>query len=207
MVPGVPFRGDPNGPMIGHGSRSSVWLMVSEVYAARMKDEGPPDVLSRRLGYLLKHAYLALAAEMEAALAPFRLLPRELGVMAVIAASPEQPSQLEIAARLEVDRTTMVGVIDSLESKGYVERHRSDRDRRRNVVTLTPAGRVCLTEADEARERVERDFVAPLDEESAAALSEALLTLHLSRTGAARARLAATAPCTGPAPDAPAQRP
>ncbi|MEU6479667.1 MarR family winged helix-turn-helix transcriptional regulator [Streptomyces sp. NPDC047017] len=146
-----------------------------------MKDECPPDVLSRRLGYLLKHAYVAMAAEMDAALAPFRLCPRELGVMAVIAAACEQPSQLEIAARLGVDRTTMVGVIDSLESKGYVERHRSDRDRRRNVVTLTAAGQLCLGEAEVARERVERDFLAPLDETSATALTEALVTLHRAR--------------------------
>ncbi len=174
--------------------------MVSEVYAAHMKDEGPPDVLSRRLGYLLKHAYLGLAAELDTALAPFRLIPRELGVLAVIAASPEQPSQLEIAARIGLDRTTMVGVVDSLESKGYVERHRSDRDRRRNVVTLTPAGRTCLEEAEEARERVERDFLAPLDETSAAALVEALLTLHLARSGASRADTVVHAPCGGEYP-------
>ncbi|GAA5068371.1 hypothetical protein GCM10023336_51460 [Streptomyces similanensis] len=178
--------------------------MVSEVYAARMKDEGPPDVLSGRLGYLLKHAFMAMAAEMEAVLAPFRLSPRELGVMALIDASPEQSSQLEIAARLGVDRTTMVAVIDSLEHKGYVERHRSDRDRRRNVVTLTPAGQACLEEAEQARERVERDFLAPLDESSAAALTEALLTLHLAQTETRRTALPHTAPCAHPAPGDPA---
>ncbi|MEV4340827.1 MarR family winged helix-turn-helix transcriptional regulator [Streptomyces sp. NPDC049590] len=165
-----------------------------------MKDERPPDVLSRRLGYLLKHAYAALAGELDAALAPFRLVPRELGVLAVIAASPEQPSQLEIAARLGVDRTTMVGVIDSLEDKGYVERHRSERDRRRNVVTLTPAGRTCLGEAEEARERVERDFLAPLDETSAAALTEALLTLRLAHGPASPEPALGRAWATSPAP-------
>ncbi|MFI0169191.1 MarR family winged helix-turn-helix transcriptional regulator [Streptomyces sp. NPDC017095] len=161
-----------------------------------MNDEALPDALSRRLGFLLKHAYVALAAELDAALAPFRLIPRELGVLAVIAASPEQPSQLEIAALIGVDRTTMVAVVDSLEAKGYVERHRSDRDRRRNVVTLTPAGRICLEEAEEARERVERDFLAPLDEPSAAALTEALLTLHVARGRSSRATAPADSACT-----------
>ncbi|MFF8591414.1 MarR family winged helix-turn-helix transcriptional regulator [Streptomyces sp. NPDC015220] len=152
-----------------------------------MKDECPADVVSRRLGFLLKHAFLELAAELDAALAPFRLIPRELGVLAVIDASGEQPSQLEIAARLGVDRTTMVGVIDSLEEKGYVERRRSDRDRRRNVVTLTPAGQACVGDAERARERVERDFLAPLDEAAAEALTSALLTLNRARAGAGRA--------------------
>jgi DNA-binding MarR family transcriptional regulator len=80
-----------------------------------------------------------------------------------------------------MDRTTMVGVIDSLEKKGYVERRRSDRDRRRNVVTLTPEGQTCLREADQARERVERDFLAPLDAASGDALIEALQTLYRAR--------------------------
>ncbi len=158
--------------------------MVSIVYATAMKDVCLPDVLAGRLGYLLKHAYLALAVELEQALAPFHLIPRELGVMAVIDAAREQPSQLEIAAQLGVDRTTMVGVIDSLEKKGYVERRRSDRDRRRNVVTLTPQGRSCLHDAEQVRERVERDFLAPLDDLSAEALTATLLALHRARAEA-----------------------
>ncbi|OIJ67523.1 MarR family winged helix-turn-helix transcriptional regulator [Streptomyces mangrovisoli] len=146
-----------------------------------MKDVQPPDVLAGRLGYLLKHAYVALAAELEQALAPYRLIPRELGVLALIASAGQQLSQLEIAESLGVDRTTMVGVVDSLEKKGYVERHRSDRDRRRNVVTLTPDGERNLADAEQARERVERDFLAPLDDTAAQALTSALLALHLSR--------------------------
>jgi DNA-binding MarR family transcriptional regulator len=151
-----------------------------------MKDVCLPDVLAGRLGYLLKHAYVGIAGAMEEALAPFSLLPRELAVMSVIDAAREQPSQLEIAAQIGMDRTTMVGVIDSLEKKGYVERRRSDRDRRRNVVTLTPEGQTCLREADQARERVERDFLALLDADSARALTEALRTIYCARKAAGR---------------------
>jgi DNA-binding MarR family transcriptional regulator len=143
-----------------------------------MKDAPPPDPLSDRLGYLLKQAYATLAAGMADALAPFRLSPRELGVLSVIAATGQQSSQMEIAEQLGVDRTSMVGVIDALEAKGYVERRRSDRDRRRNVVTLTRAGERCLNEAEQAREDVERSFLSPLDARDAAALTEALAALH-----------------------------
>lgn len=181
-------------------------LMVSPLYTARMNDVPPPDVPARPLGYLLKHAYATLATELGQALAPFRLIPRELGVMGVIAAAREQPSQLEIAALLGIDRTTMVGVIDALEGKGYVERRRSDQDRRRNVVTLTPAGQESLEAAEQVRARVERDFLAPLDEQAVQALTDALRTLHLARTDAdttaAVGRLACAehlpAPHTGP---------
>lgn len=151
-------------------------------YPNRMTDVRPHDLLTSRLGYLFKHAYLRLGAELVAALAPYRLLPRELGVLAVIEASPEELSQLEIAARLGVDRTTMVGVVDDLEGKGYVTRRRSDRDRRRNVVAITPAGTETLAEAERARERVEHDFLAPLAPPAAEALTSALLALYRSHT-------------------------
>jgi DNA-binding MarR family transcriptional regulator len=65
-----------------------------------------------------------------------------------------------------------------------VERRRSDRDRRRNVVTLTPQGRTCLHDAEQVRERVERDFLAPLDDLSAEALTATLLALHRARAEA-----------------------
>ncbi|MDH6225551.1 MarR family winged helix-turn-helix transcriptional regulator [Streptomyces sp. MJP52] len=143
-----------------------------------MKDAPLPDPLADRLGYLLKQAHARLAAGMAEALAPYRLHPRELGVMAAIEAGGRQSSQMEIAERIGLDRTSMVGVVDALEEKGYVERRRSDRDRRRNVVTLTPVGERTLAEAERARERVDRDFLAPLDPAAAAALVETLAALH-----------------------------
>ncbi|MEV6833778.1 MarR family transcriptional regulator [Streptomyces sp. NPDC051133] len=49
---------------------------------------------------------------------------RELAVLAVLAAG-RPLSQLQAARRLGVDRTTMVALVDALEGKGLVERHRS----------------------------------------------------------------------------------
>ncbi|MFF0793958.1 MarR family transcriptional regulator [Streptomyces spiralis] len=42
-------------------------------------------------------------------------------------------SRMEAAARPAVDRTTMVGLVGTLEEKGFVERRRSSRDRRKNT--------------------------------------------------------------------------
>lgn len=143
-----------------------------------MKDAPLPDALAGRLGYLLKQAHARLAVEMAKALAPYRLHPRELGVMVAIEAGGRESSQMEIAERIGLDRTSMVGVVDALEEKGYVERRRSDRDRRRNVVTLTPEGERTLSAAERAREEVDRSFLEPLDPAAAAALVETLAVLH-----------------------------
>jgi DNA-binding MarR family transcriptional regulator len=137
----------------------------------------PPEALASRLGFLLKHAQLRLADASARALAPFGVDGRELAILAVLAA--EYPlSQLEAAGRLGVDRTTMVTLVDALEDKGLVERHRSPEDRRKNIVQLTATGQDRLREAERAREEMERRFLAPLGEAEAARLVRALRILN-----------------------------
>ncbi|MEU0463089.1 MarR family transcriptional regulator [Amycolatopsis sp. NPDC006131] len=136
----------------------------------------PPEVLTGRLGYLLKHTQLALTAAVARALEPFGLDGRELAVLAVLAA--EYPlSQLAAAERLGVDRTTMVALVDVLEDKGFVERRRSQEDRRKNIVELTGLGRETLDKAERARGEVEREFLAPLGKAGADRLVGDLRTL------------------------------
>ena len=124
----------------------------------------PVPELVDRLAHLLKHAQLRLAGLTVDALAPFNLSGRELAVLLVIADQPPA-SQLQVANRMGVDRTTMVALVDELEAKGLVERHRSPQDRRKNIVQLTNAGERCLDGAGRARDEVERDFLAPLGDE------------------------------------------
>ncbi|GAA3199335.1 MarR family winged helix-turn-helix transcriptional regulator [Actinocorallia longicatena] len=119
------------------------------------------EVLTSRLGYLLKHAQLRLGALVEAATEPHGLGGRELAVLAVLAEG-RPLSQLEAAERLGVDRTTMVALLDALEAKGVVERRRSPEDRRRNIVELTPGGRDRFHSAETARAAAEREFLAAL---------------------------------------------
>lgn len=138
--------------------------------------DGLPDALAGRLGYLLKHAQQALMLAAAPAMAQFGIDGRELAVLAVLGA--EVPlSQQEAAEQLGVDRTTMVALVDSLERKALVERHRSPEDRRKNIVRLTEAGQKCLLGAGQARDEVEREFLAPLGETGAARFVRALQIL------------------------------
>ncbi|GAA3795756.1 hypothetical protein GCM10022206_39350 [Streptomyces chiangmaiensis] len=94
----------------------------------------------------------------------------------VVLAGAEPLSQIEVAARLGVDRTTMVVLIDTLEDRGLVRR-RSTHDRSKNVVELTDEGADCLRRGEEARRTAERRFLAPLDEQTATTLVHALRLL------------------------------
>ncbi len=122
---------------------------------------GPSEALASRLGYLLKHAQQQLVLAAAPAMAEYGIDGRGLAVLTVLAA--DYPlSQQEAAERLGVDRTTMVALVDELEAKGLVERHRSPDDRRKNILQLTEAGERSLDGAGRARNEVEREFLAPL---------------------------------------------
>ncbi|MDT0467366.1 MarR family winged helix-turn-helix transcriptional regulator [Streptomyces gibsoniae] len=151
-----------------------------------MTRDVPPEVLSSRLGYLLKHAYLRLTEESSRALAPHGIDGRELAVLAVLDAHDEL-SQLEAGGKLGIDRTTMVTLVDALEDKELVERRRSPQDRRKNIVQLTPAGRERLHDAELARREMERRFLAPLSSTDATRLVRTLQSLVGAPTNADQA--------------------
>ncbi|MFJ8079630.1 MarR family winged helix-turn-helix transcriptional regulator [Streptomyces sp. NPDC096205] len=141
-----------------------------------MVDPQGTECVEPRLGPLLRQAQVRLARVSAEALVPFGVDAHEVAVLGVLAGD-DALSQGEAAGRIGVDRSTMSALIDGLEDHGLVERRRSALDRRKNVVRLTPAGRECLARADAARCAAERRFLAPLGEETAAALLRALRLL------------------------------
>jgi DNA-binding MarR family transcriptional regulator len=145
---------------------------------------GPGPRVPRRLGYLLKHAQEQLAALTGAALAPYGISGRELAVLFVLA-DGEPASQQQAAGRLDVDRTTMVALIDGLEGKGLVTRRPQADDRRRNVVELTASGHETVAGAGQAAAAAERRFLAPLTAAAADELRDALhaVVTHHGRRG------------------------
>jgi DNA-binding MarR family transcriptional regulator len=143
--------------------------------------DGLPDALAYRLGYLFKHAHQRLLELAGPAMAPFGIDGRELAVLAILGAGVPM-SQQEAAEELGVDRTTMVALVDALEDKRLVERHRSQADRRKNIVELTPDGRKCLRGASQARDQAEREFLAPLGAAGARSFVRALQVLARGRS-------------------------
>ena len=123
--------------------------------------ETPPHALASRLGFLLKHAQLRYQSIQAPALAPFDLDGRLLAVLTLVGA--EGPAlQARLAQRLQVDRTTMVALVDRLEQAGLVERHRDPTDRRGYHVNITTPGSRALNQALDAVKTVERDFLGAL---------------------------------------------
>ncbi|MCA2211504.1 MarR family winged helix-turn-helix transcriptional regulator [Jidongwangia harbinensis] len=117
----------------------------------------PHDVL----GYLLKHAHLQLTARTDEALKPLGIDSKDFGALRVLA-HRKPASQLQVAQRLGIDRTTMVAILDVLERQGLVARRPDPEDRRRNIVELTDQGVRTCAAAEAAYRETESAFLAVL---------------------------------------------
>ncbi|MFE9690749.1 MarR family winged helix-turn-helix transcriptional regulator [Micromonospora sp. NPDC005806] len=71
-------------------------------------------------------------------------------------------SQAQLSQRTGIYRSDLVAVITELTGRGQVERAPDPADRRRNVITLTRAGRGQLRKLDELLAGVEDEVFAPL---------------------------------------------
>jgi DNA-binding MarR family transcriptional regulator len=128
-----------------------------------------PGFLLKRLGTIVKDrtidAYDGAGAS-----------PYWYGVLAVLDEGTRE-TQATIADALCYDRSYLVGVLDDLESAGMVERRRDPADRRRHVVTITPAGKKELVKLRALHERIDGEVFATLTTAELKMLTELLAKL------------------------------
>jgi len=95
----------------------------------------------------------AHSAEVFASLVvPLKLSPAHAGVLWMLSRSPGM-SQREMAAKLKLHPSRVVGLLDELERRGLIERRGHVQDRRLYAVHLTAAGQKLF---DEVRQLTEQ---------------------------------------------------
>ncbi|NUU22187.1 MAG: winged helix-turn-helix transcriptional regulator [Streptomycetaceae bacterium] len=124
-------------------------------------EPGPPPTLLALSTYLL-----SLTGKTARGRLAERLGERGLRLwhMAVLAALADfgPHSQRSLCDRLSVDPSDMAKVVDQLAGAAHVERTRDTADRRRFVVSITPAGRKALRALVGEAEAVQDELLAPL---------------------------------------------
>jgi DNA-binding MarR family transcriptional regulator len=113
-----------------------------------------------------------------------RLRPAHIGVLAALLdASPLTAT--ELAARCELEPSTMTGLLRSLQEQGLIERQKVVLDQRRQAVSLTPRGRAASRVAVRTRSAVQRVVLRALPRDLARELTTVLGRLSVAVQGAA----------------------
>jgi DNA-binding MarR family transcriptional regulator len=97
-------------------------------------------------------------------------------VLAVLSEG-ERATQATIAELLMVDPSRLVALLDSLEDRGLIARHRDPQDRRRHVVAITAHGVNELERMRHVVNAMELEFLAPLTPAEQATLHVLLVKL------------------------------
>jgi DNA-binding MarR family transcriptional regulator len=107
---------------------------------------------------------------------------QHFGLLTALSASGPA-SQASLCRQLSIDRSDMVAIVGELERAGLAQRTRDASDRRRNLVTITPAGVFALRQLDAQVAEAQEELLAPLSPGERRQL-ERLLTRIIERHAA-----------------------
>ena len=101
------------------------------------------------IGFALRLAQLAVFKDVIETLSPFGLRPSDFSALRVISANPGLKQQ-DIGRELGIKGPNLVGMVEELRKKKLIVRKTVPGDRRSYALTLTPAGRELLDQAEDA---------------------------------------------------------
>ena len=112
-------------------------------------------------GYQLSKIAQEMGESFAKELTNYELTSRDFGILSTIY-NNESLTQKDIGLLLKVDRTTMVQLIDVLESTHLVKRVSNPNDRRANFIQITEEGLSILEKNQEKLEIYEKHVVSQM---------------------------------------------
>jgi DNA-binding MarR family transcriptional regulator len=128
-------------------------------------------------GFLLALLGQQTTRRLRDALTAHDLKPRQFLILDLLA-ERGPIGQREFGETMAIDHSILVTMLNPLEADGLIERKRSGSDRRRHVVTITPAGQRRLAGAAQAQREAEDVLFAGLTEQQRDQLRDLLIALR-----------------------------
>jgi DNA-binding MarR family transcriptional regulator len=145
------------------------------------RQPGPAEVaeqvtlgrLGDYLGFRLRRVQDQLSRRFAAATADLGMRPGLFSSLALIAANPGI-SQSDLSREIGHDKSGMVAMLDDLEKLGWAVRERSQHDRRRHALRITPEGQARLDDMFAVLAKTEAEVLRQLSDAEIQLLSELL---------------------------------
>ncbi len=131
------------------------------------------DVLPHLLGYHVRLAQIAVFRDFAAAFGGYDITPTLYASLLLIDRNPGL-KQTDLAQAVQLDRSTVVSVIDNLEGRELVVRNRATDDRRSNALSLTRKGKTLLSKLGPVLKAHEQRLVNDLSTSEQAELKRLL---------------------------------
>jgi DNA-binding MarR family transcriptional regulator len=135
------------------------------------------EELGSSAGFLLALLGREATRGLRDALTEHDLKPRQFQILDVLA-DRGPVGQRELGDITAIDHSILVTILNPLEADGLIERKRSDTDRRRHVVSVTPAGKRRLAGAAQGQRDAEDALFAGLTEQQRDQLRTLLIALR-----------------------------
>lgn len=126
-----------------------------------MDVDNAPDRLTALPSWLLGQLSVVARREVADVLAAHELHRSQYALLASLQQFGAT-SQAQLGERSGLDRSDVVRWVDELAERGFAARERDPADRRRNVVTITAAGRRLLARLDAELQGAQDRLLAPL---------------------------------------------
>lgn len=132
--------------------------------------------LTQCINYLLTTAQHKVFQEMSSRLEQYDVTPVQYGVMYCLWLEGKTKPK-EIAAELQLENSTISGVLERMEKKGLIQRHVSKEDRRFIEIILTEKGKSLEKPILTTVEEVNHDVMSIMSQKEQDALKNSLRNL------------------------------
>lgn len=129
--------------------------------------------LTHLVGYASTRAAIEMKKSFQRHMGPLKLKAVEFSILVLVDTNPEV-NQKQLGLALEVSPPNLAVTLDRMVAQGWVRRERSERDRRAQLVRLTPAGQALVKRARKISETMEQDALKVLSPAEQAMLIELL---------------------------------
>ncbi len=122
---------------------------MTEEEFAKLRALASERNFSDQIGFLLYWVHRRGSRALNEALAPLGIELRHMRILGVITLAGPQ-TQRQLIEMLDVDKSSMVYLIDTLEELGLAKREPAAGDRRAHAISITQAGAARLSESRKA---------------------------------------------------------